>query len=179
MSTPPDVKESRPVFPFVEYALFFRLSTHGMLSRESDVQATSKAAASGLVTPAAALLERFCSQITLAGGPHQTIAVRAPYTGATPAGTVADLELAVQRVRAVQTEWSKRSFAGRARIFLRFHDRCWSARMTCWISSSGKPGRRGGTRSKRFWTQPPSRAITRGAPNGCCGRSGTKARFPC
>ena len=72
-----------------------------MLSRESDVQATSEAAASGLVTPAAALLERFCSQITLAGGPHQTIAVRAPYTGATigaiPAGTVADLELAVQR----------------------------------------------------------------------------------
>src|ERR1039458_4598651 len=101
MSTPPDVKESRPVFPFVEYALFFRLSTHGMLSRESDVQATSKAAASGLVTPAAALLERFCSQIPLASGPHQTIAVRAPYTGATigaiPAGTVADLELAVPR----------------------------------------------------------------------------------
>src|ERR1035441_10403918 len=48
MSTPPNITESRPVFPIVEYALFFRLSTHGMLSRESDVQATSTAARSGL-----------------------------------------------------------------------------------------------------------------------------------
>jgi succinate-semialdehyde dehydrogenase/glutarate-semialdehyde dehydrogenase len=31
--------------------------------------------------------------------------------------------------------------------------------MTCWISSSGKPGRRGGTRSKRFWTQPRKGAL--------------------
>src|ERR1017187_7011916 len=97
-----------------------------MLSPESDVQATSKAAASGLATPAAALLERLRSQITLAGGPHQTSAVRAPYTGATigaiPAGTVADVEFAVQQARAAQTAWSKLTFAARARIFLRFHD---------------------------------------------------------
>ena len=90
------------------------------------MQATSKAQASGLGSPAAALLDRLLLQITLAGGPHETIAVRAPYTGATigaiPAGTVADLELAIQRARAAQTAWSQRTFAGRARIFLRFHD---------------------------------------------------------
>ena len=36
--------------------------------------------------------------------------------------------------------------------------------MKCSISSSGRPARRGGTHSKRFWTPPSSRAITRGAP---------------
>jgi acyl-CoA reductase-like NAD-dependent aldehyde dehydrogenase len=52
--------------------------------------------------------------------------VRAPYTGADigaiPAGTVADLELAVTRARTAQAAWSARTFADRARIFLRFHD---------------------------------------------------------
>ncbi|MGA2113592.1 MAG: succinic semialdehyde dehydrogenase [Bryobacteraceae bacterium] len=66
------------------------------------------------------------SQITLADGPHETIAVRAPWTGAVigsiPAGTDADVELAVHRARAAQTEWSRRTFSERARIFLRFHD---------------------------------------------------------
>ena len=52
--------------------------------------------------------------------------MRAPYTGAEigtiPAGTVADLEFAVERARAAQTAWSKRTFSDRAGIFLRFHD---------------------------------------------------------
>ena len=79
-----------------------------------------------LQQPPATLLDRLLPQITLAGGPHETIAVRAPYTGSNigtiPAGTVADLELAVQRARVAQAAWSKRTFADRARIFLRFHD---------------------------------------------------------
>jgi len=83
-------------------------------------------AASGLALPAAPLLNRLLSQITLAGAPHHTLAIAAPYTGATigaiPLGTSADLDLAVERARAAQTAWSQRSFAGRARIFLRFHD---------------------------------------------------------
>jgi acyl-CoA reductase-like NAD-dependent aldehyde dehydrogenase len=66
------------------------------------------------------------SQIFLAGEPRETIAVRAPYTGgaigAIPAGTIADVEAAVARARAAQTAWSRRTFAARARIFLRFHD---------------------------------------------------------
>jgi acyl-CoA reductase-like NAD-dependent aldehyde dehydrogenase len=90
------------------------------------MQATSKAEGSGLGCPAAAMLDRLSSQITLASGPHETIAVRAPYTGAAigaiPAGTVADLELAMQRARAAQAAWSKCTFAARAEIFLGFHD---------------------------------------------------------
>ena len=90
------------------------------------MQATSKAEAPGLRPPSGALLDRLSSQITLAGAPRQTIAVRAPYTGATlgtiPAGTVADLELAIQRARVAQAAWSNLPFAARARIFLRFHD---------------------------------------------------------
>ena len=90
------------------------------------MQATSKAEGSGLGCPAAAMLDRLSSQITKASGPHETIAVQAPYTGAAigaiPAGTVADLELAIQRARGAQTAWSKCTFAARAEIFLRFHD---------------------------------------------------------
>lgn len=81
---------------------------------------------SGLRSPAADLLERLVAQITLAEVPHETIVVRAPYTGAQigtiPAGTAADLEVAVERARAAQTAWSKRTFSDRADIFLRFHD---------------------------------------------------------
>ncbi len=92
--------------------------------QQSDAEATSKA--SGLIPPAATLLDRLRSQITLAVGPRETIAVNAPYTGTTigaiPAGTAADVELAVQRARAAQTSWSRRTFAERGRIFLRFHD---------------------------------------------------------
>ncbi len=72
------------------------------------------------------LLDRLKSQITLAGTALETITVRAPYTGdaigAIPAGTVADLEYALHRARAAQLDWSKRTFADRSRIFLRFHD---------------------------------------------------------
>jgi len=79
-----------------------------------------------MIAPAATLLDRLRSQITLAGGPHETIAVRAPYTGASigtiPAGTVADLEVAVQRAQAAQAAWRSRTFADRTRIFMRFHD---------------------------------------------------------
>jgi acyl-CoA reductase-like NAD-dependent aldehyde dehydrogenase len=80
----------------------------------------------GIGSPDAAMLERLLPGITLAGGPHEAIAVRAPYTGAAigtiPAGTVADLELAVQRARAAQMAWSGLTFGDRARIFLCFHD---------------------------------------------------------
>ena len=90
------------------------------------MQATTNAGASGLVSPAATLLDRLRSQITLIGGPHDAITVRAPYTGNSigtiPAGTVADLESAIGRARIAQTAWSKRTFADRAGIFLRFHD---------------------------------------------------------
>ena len=52
--------------------------------------------------------------------------VVAPYTGRPigeiPACTVADLDLAVQRARAAQPDWNRRSFADRSRIFLQFHD---------------------------------------------------------
>ena len=80
----------------------------------------------GLTSPPPSLLERLRSRITLAGSPQTSILVRAPYTGDTigtiPAGTVADLEAAVDRARLAQPAWSNRTFASRASIFLRFHD---------------------------------------------------------
>ncbi len=83
-------------------------------------------AAPGLVPPSSSRRDRLLAQITLADGPRESIVVRAPYTGTDigpiPAGTVADLELAVTRARAAQPAWSSRTFADRARIFLRFHD---------------------------------------------------------
>jgi len=86
----------------------------------------SKSAAPGVSLPPAALLDRLRSHITLSGGPRDPIAVRFPYTGGAmgviPAGATADLDLAVQRARAAQPAWSRRTFADRARIFLRFHD---------------------------------------------------------
>src|ERR1039457_6018608 len=97
----------------------------GRVFQQSDTT-TSKTEASGLTAPSATLLDRLVSQITLDGGPRDTISVLAPYTGkpigTIPAGTIADLDLAVQRARAAQTAWSKRTFADRAGIFLRFHD---------------------------------------------------------
>jgi acyl-CoA reductase-like NAD-dependent aldehyde dehydrogenase len=94
--------------------------------QQSDEQTTSKTGAPRLGSPAAALLDRLLGQITLAAGPHESIEVRAPYTGAAigaiPAGTAADLDLAVGRARAAQTVWRNRTFAERGRIFLRFHD---------------------------------------------------------
>ena len=115
-----------------------RDTSHAMLSRgsfstmsssrilqHSDAQ-TNSPAAPGLVPPSSSCRDRLLAQIALAHGPHESIVVRAPYTGAEigsiPAGTVADLELAVTRARAAQPAWNARTFADRARIFLRFHD---------------------------------------------------------
>jgi succinate-semialdehyde dehydrogenase / glutarate-semialdehyde dehydrogenase len=76
--------------------------------------------------PAAALLDRLLAQITLGSDPHSSIPVEAPYTGAPlgaiPAGTPADLDLALERARAAQIAWSCLPFSARSRIFLRFHD---------------------------------------------------------
>jgi acyl-CoA reductase-like NAD-dependent aldehyde dehydrogenase len=72
------------------------------------------------------LLARLLSRITLSDGPHEEIEVRAPSTGealaALPACGEADVELAVSRARSAQPAWAARSFAERARVFLRFHD---------------------------------------------------------
>jgi succinate-semialdehyde dehydrogenase / glutarate-semialdehyde dehydrogenase len=96
------------------------------MSSSGIIRQPGKTQEFGPLSPAATLLLNLRSQITLAGGPHEEIPVRAPYTstpfGTIPAGTVADLELAIQQARAAQTAWSRRSFADRARIFLRFHD---------------------------------------------------------
>src|SRR5579872_2336797 len=66
------------------------------------------------------------SLATVQDGPHQQIPVRAPFTGeilgAIPAGTEADVDLAVARARAAQPGWSSLPFSHRSRIFLRFHD---------------------------------------------------------
>lgn len=55
-----------------------------------------------------------------------SIAVRIPFTGEVlgtlPAADERDVELAVERARRAQVEWSRRPFRERARIFLRFHD---------------------------------------------------------
>jgi succinate-semialdehyde dehydrogenase/glutarate-semialdehyde dehydrogenase len=79
-----------------------------------------------LSLPAPALLDRLRSQITLAAPSQNSIAVRTPYTGdilgTIPAGTAADVEHAFDLARAAQPPWSQRTFADRARIFLRFHD---------------------------------------------------------
>ncbi|MEO8598079.1 MAG: succinic semialdehyde dehydrogenase [Candidatus Solibacter sp.] len=101
------------------------MSSSGII-QQPDAPGPGTSEAFEMVGPAAALLLRLRSQVTLADGPHEKIAVHAPYTGAPfgtiPAGTTADLEFAIQRAQAAQVEWSRRSFAGRARIFLRFHD---------------------------------------------------------
>jgi acyl-CoA reductase-like NAD-dependent aldehyde dehydrogenase len=71
-------------------------------------------------------VSRLVSRITLAQGPHEAVAVRAPCTGEelahVPAGTDVDVELAVGRSRAAQLLWAERPIAHRAAIFLRFHD---------------------------------------------------------
>src|SRR5450759_4299353 len=130
----PPMNLLRPIYPIVEYAGLLRLSTqNAVLDRPGGLSyvlcchpMSSTIVSAGLGSPEAAMLARLLPQITLADGPHEAIAVRAPYTGCTigtiPAGTVADLELAVQRARAAQTAWSRRTFASRAHIFLRFHD---------------------------------------------------------
>jgi len=72
------------------------------------------------------LLARLVSRITLAPGAHEQIPVFAPFTatelGRIPAGRECDAEAAVAVARAAQPAWAALPFAGRARIFLRFHD---------------------------------------------------------
>ena len=52
--------------------------------------------------------------------------MRAPFSGevfgTVPAAQPADVDLAMSRARTAQPAWAERSFADRARIFLRFHD---------------------------------------------------------
>ena len=73
-----------------------------------------------------ALIGNLLAQITLTGGPHEEIAVLAPFHGGRlagiPSGTGADVRRAVELARNAQPAWAARSFANRARIFLRFHD---------------------------------------------------------
>ena len=74
----------------------------------------------------AQLLARLTSRITGSGRERERIAVRAPFTGEVlgniPACTECDAEAAVAGARAAQAEWAARKVAGRADIFLRFHD---------------------------------------------------------
>jgi succinate-semialdehyde dehydrogenase/glutarate-semialdehyde dehydrogenase len=69
-------------------------------------------------------LSDLTAQITLCDGPHDSIAVHAPFTGKVlgtiPVARDTDVELAVQRARAAQPQWAARSFSDRAGIFLRF-----------------------------------------------------------
>ena len=75
---------------------------------------------------ASELRAKLLSSITLCDGPHEEIAVRAPWTGETlaniPEAREADVELAVSRARAAQPAWAARPVRERTRIFLRFHD---------------------------------------------------------
>jgi succinate-semialdehyde dehydrogenase/glutarate-semialdehyde dehydrogenase len=72
------------------------------------------------------LWERLQTVITLVDKLHGTLPVCAPFTGCCiadlPRGTEEDVELALNRARAVQPEWAARSCAERGRVFLRFHD---------------------------------------------------------
>ena len=73
-----------------------------------------------------ALVGKILAHVTLGEGPHDEIPAHTPLTGAVlaaiPAGTAADVEHAVNLARAAQPAWAARSFAERARVFLRFHD---------------------------------------------------------
>jgi acyl-CoA reductase-like NAD-dependent aldehyde dehydrogenase len=66
------------------------------------------------------------SGITLGAGPHQSIDVRAPFTGAIvgtiPAGGLEDVQRAMECARAAQPGWAALPHRERASIFLRFHD---------------------------------------------------------
>lgn len=73
-----------------------------------------------------ARLRALATQVTLARGERRRIEVSIPFTGgvlgSVPHGTPADVEEAIRRARNAQPRWAGRSFADRARIFLRFHD---------------------------------------------------------
>ena len=62
----------------------------------------------------------------VAASSGESIAIRSPFDlapiGEVPRSTPADVARAAALARAAQREWATRSFAERARIFLRFHD---------------------------------------------------------
>ena len=72
------------------------------------------------------LLRRLAGLSAAAGDGPDALAVYAPFSGEllgqVPRGTAADVRTAVDRARAAQREWARRSFRARARILLRFHD---------------------------------------------------------
>ena len=72
------------------------------------------------------LLERLRAAVTLASPAHQTIPVRAPFTGSVfaeiPSADTADVGLAFTRARSAQPAWAALPCSDRGRIFLRFHD---------------------------------------------------------
>lgn len=73
-----------------------------------------------------ALSGRLGSAVTLVAKPHDTLPVRAPYTGdllaAVPCARDEDVEAAVSQARAAQPAWAALGCNARGRIFLRFHD---------------------------------------------------------
>lgn len=72
------------------------------------------------------VLDRLLSHVVLADPSRPRLPVPIPYTGellgTIPAGQEEDVRYAVERARAAQPDWAARSFAGRAEVFLRFHD---------------------------------------------------------
>jgi succinate-semialdehyde dehydrogenase / glutarate-semialdehyde dehydrogenase len=93
---------------------------------ETASLASSNASAFQPLHISLAVLSTLTSEITLCEGTHDKMAVKAPFTGevlaTVPVARDADVGLAVQRARAAQPAWAARSFADRARIFLRFYD---------------------------------------------------------
>jgi succinate-semialdehyde dehydrogenase / glutarate-semialdehyde dehydrogenase len=70
-------------------------------------------------------LERLAARVISTSG-NDPMRIEQPFTGK-PLGTVPksgpdDVKAAIERSRAVQSEWAKTSFAERKRILLRFHD---------------------------------------------------------
>ena len=76
------------------------------------------------ITPA--LLRQLAATASLAGGPHETHTVIAPFTGLPITdvwmGGPADVRQAVARARRAQPEWAKRPIHERAAILMRVHD---------------------------------------------------------
>ncbi len=80
-----------------------------------------------MVTPGSQTpFDELVSELTIGAGPHRSIDVHAPFTGAhigaIPAAQAEDVERAVGLARAAQPAWAARPYTDRARIFLRFHD---------------------------------------------------------
>ena len=70
--------------------------------------------------------QRLVAGVTLADPARPTIPVIAPFTGASlagiPAGSPADVELAVRRAREVQPRWGAQNVGERSKVLMRFHD---------------------------------------------------------